>query len=249
MSQDPLDGWLAESFRLSFLGVPGWNQRAIFKDIAGTDPTSTSIQQMSQLHQEAADIGDVHLNVVQQQNRVDILLGDKPSQNTVNPLMPGYKPFFSMGPFRESLETFDGLTEKALGLFSNAMRVAYAIILIRPTSTPQESIRALHKLLPKVPIDPNNDSELVFQINRPVRDSNGLLINRIAKWEALQVTAVRLNAFGGLIPTLPTPPASAAQIQIDVNTDAANIVPLNNLSEIVRELRQNAVNLAGAGEA
>lgn len=95
MLQDPLDGWLAESIRLSFLDIPGWTQRPIFGEVAGVEPTSTSVERMVQTQQEAGDVSHAFLNVMQQSNRIDIVLGDKPSQNTVDPLTPGYKPFSS----------------------------------------------------------------------------------------------------------------------------------------------------------
>ncbi|WP_439375384.1 hypothetical protein [Bradyrhizobium sp. DASA03120] len=250
MSHDALDGWLAEGLRLSFFGVSGWSQRAIFKEISGVEPAATTAQRMMQVYQEAGDVSHAHLTIVQQANRIDVVLGDRPTQNTVDPSLPGYKPFFSIGPFRQSLESFDSFAGKAVALLPNAIRVAYAITLIRPTSGSKEAIRAIHKLIPRIPVDPENDTDLLFQINRPTRDDRGLLINRLAKWEALQVTTVRVNPMGGPIPIMPaTPPVSAAQIYIDANTDAGNIVPLNNLSELLSELRQHAVKLAEAGEA
>lgn len=249
MLQDPLDGWLAESIRLSFLDIPGWTQRPIFGEVAGVEPTSTSVERMVQTQQEAGDVSHAFLNVMQQSNRIDIVLGDKPSQNTVDPLTPGYKPFF-VGPFRQTLEMFDAVADKAVNLVSGAIRVAYAITLIRPTSDAQEAVRALHRLIPSVPVDPEKDSDLIFQINRPARDDQGRVINRLARWQALQVATVRMRALGVPMPILPSAPlATAAQIYIDTSTDASNIVPISDLPRVVSELREHSVKLAEGEKA
>lgn len=250
MQPDALDGWLAESFRLSFIGLSNWTQRAVFAEISGVQPALITAQPMVLLHQEAGSVSHAHLNIVQQANRVDLVLGDKPTLNTLDPNAPGYKAFFSIGPYRENLELFDSLVAQAIPLVSSALRMAVAITLIRETTNARESIRCLHRLAPNLPIDPNNDLDLIFQINRPTHNAQGLLINRLAKWEALQVTTVQVGVGAVPMPIVPSrPPVTAAQIYIDVSTDAERSSPLNNLSEIVSELRGQAVKLAEAGVA
>lgn len=250
MQPDALEGWLAESFRLSFIGVPNWTQTPVFADISGAQPALITAQPMVQLHQEAGSVSHAHLNVVQQANRIDLVLGDKPTQNTVDPNAPGYKAFFSIGAYRENLELFDLLSAKAVALVSSAMRVAFAITLIRETENAHESIRYLHQFVPSLPIDPSNDLDLIFQINRPVHDSRGLLLNRLVKWEALQITTMQVGIGAALMPILPSrPPVTAAQVYIDVSTDAQNMSPLSDLPEVVSELRGHAVKLAESGVA
>ncbi|MEY9466332.1 hypothetical protein ABH973_006745 [Bradyrhizobium ottawaense] len=248
-SDNPLAGWQAEGFRLSFIGVSEWSQRPIFRDISGVEPALVTAQRMVQLHQEAGEVGHAHLNVVQQANRIDITIGDKPTQNTVDPSLPGYKPFFSAGPFHETLQLFDDLTSKAAPLLKNALRVAYAITLLQPTPNARQSGRLLHRFLPKVPMDPEKDIDLIFQINRPHVREGGLLINRLGRWESVQITTVRVLASGGPMPVMPAAsPITAAQIYVEANTDAENTVPLTNLPDLVQELRNAAVKLAEVGD-
>lgn len=249
MRPDALEEWLAESIRLSFIGVPSWTQRPVFAEISGTQPALITAQPMIALHQEAGRVSHAHLNILQLANRIDLLLGDNPTRNTVDPNAPAYKPLFSIGPYRESLALFDSLSAKATGLVNSATRVAFAITLIRQTENARDSVRYLHKLLPRLPVDPDNDLELIFQINRPVHDSRGLLINRLAKWEALQITTMQVGLGASPLPIIPSrPPISAAQAYIDVSTAAENIFPLNNLSEIVNDLRRYAIELAEHGD-
>jgi hypothetical protein len=248
MQPDALEGWLAESFRLSFIGVPSWTPRPIFLETTGAQPALTTAQPLVQMHQEAGEVSHAQLSVVQQASRIDFVLGDKP-RNPFDQTALDYKALFSIGPYREGLELFDSISAKAISLVSSAVRVAFSITLIRQTDNAQESIRCLHKLVPRLPVDPNNDLDLVFQINRPVHGSQGQLINRLAKWESLQITTVQVGVGAASLPIVPSrPPVSAAQVYIDVSTDAANISPLGNLSELVNELRRHATKLAEAGD-
>jgi hypothetical protein len=247
------DEWYIENLRLSFLGVTNWTQRQIFSEIAGVGPTQINAQPPMQMHQETGNVADAYLAVTQQGSRIDLILSDQPTRNTVDRTLPGYKPLYWIGPFPQSLHLFDAIAAKSVSLVSGATRVAYAMTLVRQTQTVRETNITLQKYLPTVEFDPNNDLDLVFQINHPIRDQRGRFINRLAKWESIQVTSV-LVAVGNVpaAPPLPSgPPICVARISVDVNTDPNNTSPFTGpeLSELVTELRDYATNIAQNGDS
>jgi len=141
------------------------------------------------------------------------------------------------------------ISTRATALITSATRVAYAITLVRQTESVREAGACLHKFLPTVGFDPNHDCDLVFQVNRPTSDEKGRFINRLAKWESIQLTTLHIGIGVPPLPAVPSrPPVYAARIYVDVSTDADNTQPLNDLSELVVELRGHAVSIAENGD-
>lgn len=248
------DGWYVENLRLTFFEVADWTQHQIFSDIAGVVPAQLNAQPPMQLYQETGNVADAYLSVAQQGSRIDVVLSDQPTRNTVDPALPGYRPLYWIGSLAQSLDLFDRISAKTISLVSAATRVAYAISLVRQTDTVRDAIMFLRRYLPTIDFDPNNDLDLSFQINRPIRDNRGRLINRLARWDTIQIASMRITVGAG-VPSaspLPTrPPLSAARIYVDINTDANNTSPFTHpeLSELVDELRAYAMHIAENGDA
>jgi hypothetical protein len=245
MSED----WYAENLRLTFFGVMGWAQRPIFTEVTGMSPAQINAQPPIQIYQEMGNLSDAYLAVTQQAGRIDIVLTDQPARNTADSEAPGYKPLYWIGPFRESIEAFDAISAKATSLITDATRVAYAITLIRQTESVHEAVGILHKFLPTIDFDPDNDTDLVFQINRPTRDKSDRIINRLGRWEAIQTTTLRVSL--GVPSPLPSgSPIYAARIYVDISTDANNKVPFagSEVPELVDTLRTYAIAVAENGD-
>jgi len=168
------------------------------------------------------------------------------------PAAPDYRPLFWIGPYQESLEVFDSISSKATSLIPDATRIAFAITVIRQTDSVREAVVRLRPLLPTVEINPDNDLDLIFQINRPITDGRGRFINRLARWDTLQVTSLRvvIGSIPGISPMQSQPPICAARIYADVSTDADNVIPISRaeLAEIVSELRAYAINIVENGD-
>jgi hypothetical protein len=138
-------------------------------------------------------------------------------------------------------------------LVPGATRIAYAMTLVHQTDTLRGAIISLRKHLPTIEFDPDNDLDLSFQINRPKRDEKGRLINRLARWDTIQVASLRVTV-GNIppVPPLPSrPPIWAARIYVDISTDANNTSPYTGqeLSELADELRANAIRIAQNGDS
>jgi hypothetical protein len=249
MSED----WLVENLRVTFFGVTGLAQTPLFVEIAGVPPAQINQQPPIRFHQETGNLGDAHLAVTRLADRLDVVLSDQPTRNTVDPQAPGFKPLFEVGPLLKSLAIFDPISEKATALIASATRVAFSITVIHQTKSPREAIVYLHRYLPRIDFDADNDLDLSFQINRPVRDRTGRLINRFAKWDAVQITLVPVTVGGGPpMPPLPSrPPVYTARAYLDVSSDAANVVPITHpdLTDLFRELRACSVRIVETGDS
>ena len=253
-AQSPMsEAWYVENIRFTFLGVTDWTQRQIFSEIAGVTPTQINVQPAAQLHQETGNLSDAYLTVSQQADRIDVILSDLPTRNTVDPALPDYKPLYSIGPFHMSIKTFDSISERAVALIPGATRIAYAITLIHQTETVREAVVWLQTYLPTVDFDSAKDLDPIFQINRPIRDKEGRFINRLARWDTIQVTSVRVTVGANLpVRPLPTrPPVCAARAYIDISTDVDNtsVFTSPELSELLGELRAYAIHIAERGDS
>ncbi|MGJ4945136.1 hypothetical protein ACQR1W_31565 [Bradyrhizobium sp. HKCCYLS1011] len=245
--QSELANWNAESFRLTLFDVADWIQRPIFAEIAASPPAQINAQPPIQFYQETGNLFDAYLSVTQQGNRVDVSLSDEPTRNTIDPSTPGYRPLYYVGPYQSSLAYFDQICDRTTNVFKRAARLAYAITLIRQTSNMPEAMSILRGYLPTIDFDPQTDRDLAFQINRPTHDRAGKLINRLARWETVQLAKIRVMA--ATVPTVaPGETTFAARAYVDVNTDAENTVPLGDLPELIRDLRAQAVHMIEHGD-
>ena len=244
MSQD----WCVESLRLSFFDVADWTQRQLFAEVTGAPAAEIKVQPPMQLHLETGAVGDAFLTVTQYGTRLDIVLSDKPTRNTVDPALPDFRPFFGIDNFKEALASFDAICAKTTSTIKSAKRVAYAVARIRRTESMSETLSSIKEFLPTVTFDPQRDLDLVFQINRPIHDGKGRLINRLARWESLRMSQLRV----GVIPPLAavaSAPTYAARMYVDVSSDADVTEPIVDLPELVGELRAQALKIAQNGDS
>ncbi|HZP76601.1 MAG TPA: hypothetical protein VFB45_10695 [Pseudolabrys sp.] len=253
MSPEITNGWFAESLRLSFFGVTDWTQRALFSEVTDTVAAQINAQPALQIQQEQGIVADAYLTIGQQANRIDLILSDQPTRNTVDPEKPGFRPLFWVDSFGKSIEIFDRITAKTLTIIRGATRVAYAVTVIQQTENIRDAGGILHDCLPTVQFDPKCDVDVSFQINRPIRDQAGRLINRLARWDTIQVTTLRVSVGGvGSLSTVPSaPPLCAARIYADISTDAENTTPFSHpeLEKIVADLRGHAIAIVEQGDS
>jgi hypothetical protein len=247
--------WLVENLRLTFLGVGDWVQRPIFGEIAGAPPAQSASQQLPvQLHQETGNVSGAYLSVSQQPGRIDIVLTDQPTRNTRDSGAPDYRPLFWVGSLKDSLDIFGPITSKAISLHPRATRLAYSITSIHQTANVREANTYLRQYLPTITFEPDRDTDLIFQINRPIRIDSQHTINRLARWEAVQTTLIPIQLGSPVIsmfPAMPAVPAIfAARVYVDVSTDATNTVPLadSETPELVSKLRSYATTIIKKGD-
>ena len=238
----PFD-WYAESLRVTFFVGNDRRQEALFATIAGTPPQETVERAPQHLRQDVGQVSGSRLAVVQQQGRVDVhLLGI--SQDTA---------FSWIGSFAEALKIFNPLVDKAAAAMYNPSRIAFAPTLILPADTFSAANMTLRSLLPLVTFDPANDTDIVWQINRRRPSRIRGTINRLAKWEVLQVQLVTIsstNAVPTATPIVAEPPVSAVRLSIDINTDPTITTAIvgTAIGQTLDELRAHAIEISEKGD-
>jgi hypothetical protein len=242
--------WYAESLRLTFFALPTWTQRALFAEVVGTPASEQVSRPLQNFHQESGSAFGRHLIVGQTPGRIDFILSDNPTPPVFGAPPLALKDFFWIGELKESISLFDQIIGRAAISVGGALRVAYAITLLRQTETARGAIGILKEQLPTVDFDPQNDADLVYQINHPRLSRTGRKTNRLARWEAIQSGTVQLG-LGAMVPVSMSPLAFAARVHIDVNTDADNKVPIadQELADVIAELRSMAVEIAERGDS
>jgi len=145
---------------------------------------------------------------------------------------------------------FDPIASKSAAQVSGVLRIAYAPVLIYPTQTAIEAMRTLKDMLSLIDFDPEKDTDISWQVNRPRFMESGL-VNRLSRWETLQAGFVEFvsgAAGAGFTPSQAT--EFAARLTLDINSDASRIVPIDdkNLPNMVSQLRSLAVEISEKGD-
>lgn len=241
--------WYAESLRLTFFVLPSWIQRSIFSEITGSPPAEQVVRPPVQFHQETGNALGAQFTVLQQAGRIDFILSDTPNPAGAGTAVQVPKAFFWAGPLRECTATFDRAVAAAVPVVASAMRVAYAIALLKQTETASSAMKVLKQAVPTVDFDPEIDSDFVYQINRPRVSRFGYKLNRLVRWEIIQSSILSITA-GAALP-IPISAAFAARVYADVSTDEKNTKPLSEiitLSEAVDEVRALALDIVHKGD-
>jgi hypothetical protein len=242
--------WYAESLRLTIFVPNDRRPEPLFAAISGVSPEAAMERSPLQFRQETGSVAGASLSVIQQVGRVDVMLTGMPP----NPAIPSESPFSWIGRFPDELGSFDSLTNRAVGVISNALRIAYSPVLLRPMGSVEEVNAALKLMLPTIRFDPGNDTDIIWQINRRRRSASSGLINRLAKWESLQVQVGHFQLNQGpmpvAMPLLTDATGFAVKLSLDVNTDPNNVTPIEGeaVEATLVELRSYAIEIADGGD-
>lgn len=131
-----------------------------------------------------------------------------------------------LGGFDEKVVEFQQVLAKWFGVndLPLASRVAFGAVLLRPVIDRAGGYSLLHRYLHRVlQIDPDNSSDLIYQINRPARvpiGENIMLFNRLSKWSVAITTQQKflLSPEGGFRQQLAAP-SIAVRLELDINTE------------------------------
>src|SRR5216683_1237103 len=217
--------WYAESFQLALFTGQNWvQQRSLFEALTGVSPVDISERGQIQVRQESGPFSSAYLRVQQQPSRTDIFLTDIPNRNTANPTAPDYKQFFWVDKLDAAVPLFDSVIAKLPAFSQSVQRVAYLLTMIAPVPNPEAAVAALREMLPLVQFDPELDTDISWQINRPRIVPEIGTINRLSKWNVLQAGVVAIPI--GMpqlgisqLMTLPAQPTEfAARVELDANT-------------------------------
>jgi len=213
--------WQTESIRFSAFGealVPGHSLLPVLLDV---QPEAVNERPAQSFRQETARHAHFRLTITRSPGRLDLLFADLTDANTSDPTRPDYKPFFEIGDYDDVFPPIRARIHQLVARLQNPIRLAYAPTLFAPTRTLKEATHLLAGKLSHVHFDPENDTDVFWQINRPrVGKISPLRLNRISKWHTIAVQ--RLQITPPIARIAPDFVAAAARVEIDVNTPADN---------------------------
>jgi hypothetical protein len=212
--------WNLESVRAVFYAEPSWRQRPLFASIAEREPDEVNKRTSFQFRQEAGAVSGGYLRVTQQGSCIDISFSDMPGRNVTDPDSPGYQQFYWIGPAHSSISIFDEFITKLDLLSMPVSRLAYILTLIYPTASMKEAMVKFKTLLPDVSFDPESDTDLFWQINKPRLIDGVGRINCLSRYHVIQ-SGFSVHGLMGQAPQmldLSKIPPTAMRAEIDVNT-------------------------------
>lgn len=245
--------WHAESIRVSFFGSISKAGSPLFAEVAGVLPAEQISRPQQSFYQESGLYdGQHYLLIAQQPGRIDLLLSDDPSGNTVDPSQVNYKPFFEVGPYKEVSQLAENFASNLIRSSAiKCQRLAFAPVLISVMPDARSVNLALKRLVKSASIDEDRDNSVFWQINRPRNSKLGSMqINRLSKWQGL---VSQIFAFGGAQPLAPSASRFALRLEMDINGPAAANSsladrPTDELVAFLSELRGLATEISDEGD-
>lgn len=125
------------------------------------------------------------------------------------------------------------LAERALN------RLAVGMILQSLECSQPDAVRTLLEFEPDLPVDPEVDTDVTFTINRPSL-WRSLRVNRLRR--LITVANLKLQGMGAVVTSEGL--SYLAQVEVDVNTDAARTQAIDAPLETWEELWKSAESLA-----
>lgn len=219
MTKCSLSDWQAENLRLSAFVVNAIDptKKHFWEPLIGTPSNEIRHRPQQQLIMEEGPFLNGRLRVEAVNNRVDWRL----LPDLTNP--PHDLP--TMGPYDVLERGFRELMQRWLADCPSVHRLAYGGVLLLPAESLPDALRRLDELLPTVRVEPEVTQDFIYRINKR-RDSRsgieGLKINRLSTWAAVQVIETQIHVSEGdqgtlNVTQLPNP-RGLCRLEIDINT-------------------------------
>ncbi len=182
--------WDATQLRVTIFPSPSFQpQSTITELLLGKVPSRSSSDNVQSIYTEETDLERARLNVMLQPSRIDLTL--IPIQNFI---VKSGQPFdatgnFILGPYNEFIKMMREMVAKWMSTEPAVLRIAFAPILQLPVADRITAYKTLAKFLPKLEIDGDKMSEILYRINRPrqiIVAAKPLRINRISTWSSLR---------------------------------------------------------------
>ncbi|TPK63857.1 hypothetical protein FJ930_26110 [Mesorhizobium sp. B2-4-15] len=228
--------WQVETLRLTvFLNEAAKGSEAEWTALTGQDEAELR-QTVPAGRVYAGEYGPGRLNLSFQGSRVDVVLTQNPSTETVA----------EWPTFASFEDGFPAFVETALGWFESTaysvIRIAFGCIVLLKTDGVEDTNRALSKYVRSARIE-DRVKDFLLRTNWPTKSNvTGSELNRITSFGALRVLTgqFRMGPESGTVSL--NDPTFGVRLEIDHSTDAANTTPFEKtlLIPIFEEL----VNLA-----
>ena len=236
--------WLAESLRMTvFLPPDDAEGCADWKGLVGEEPESEKRAPRLKEVQQQGNLDDEYLIYRRVPGRVDWFLTAQPDSEG------GQRPTREFSS--ENRDHFLNLMNRWLSDVQPIDRLAFGVILIQPTADKDASYRLLDDYLPAVQVDPQS-SEFSYRVNRRSASStiDGLEINRLSTWTAVQATQFFINPHGTQDFTPISESEHFCKLELDINTvpSKSTHIDATKSSSVLQELVLIAVEMSEKGD-
>jgi hypothetical protein len=230
----PLAHWQANQIRLTAFLTPAAQSQDFnwWQAVVGESPETKTIKpKMGGVQEEGlVEPGKLTLSIAP--DRVDWHFSVYEKKD----LLP-FPALLIIGPFPDVYETFLRFMIRWLQLDTcpPIQRIAFGAILILPVESRENGYRLLSNYLHALKIDPDESSDLLYQINRPrlsVLNLTDKRVNRLSKWSVITFQEGLLRFTPSGIEQSPAKEGFACRLEIDVNTSQ------NFKGELPRDLYQ-----------
>ncbi|MHC2104410.1 hypothetical protein [Methylobacterium sp. CM6246] len=198
------------------------------------------------MRQSTGPFGNGVLSVNQLPGRVDIIYGPKaPSETEL-----ASSPFVEIGPFLEAEHLFNSRAAAEVINFESVIRIGYAPIALIIDANQLASNQVMAAYMPELNIDPERDSDIILQINKPkiFPELGGAKINRIFKWQVAEMQLMHIVGIASVPSKVIS--HSMCRLDLDLSTDARSpsIIEKNMLGKIIGEMQREAHKIITTGE-
>jgi hypothetical protein len=240
--------WSAESLRLTLFLVEPFDAAGLWKHVVGRDPEVDERRPRESVQRQGGGLEEGYLTLASTLPRLDWVLSPLPVTAPSEVQAP------DVGPADAAMKEFERLFNPWLQSSPPiaVKRMAFGLVALLPVPDRIEAYRRLQLALPSVKVDPENSSELFYQINRPKlsRSLAGAKLNRITRWGAM----VR-RSFQGTLDVqgqhlIAGPETQLVRLECDNSTPADRTEPLDSKSlvSIYSELQEMALDNVERGE-
>ena len=213
-----LGACIVESVRVTIIGVRTGPPLPIFKSLTEIEPEEQLLRPADSSMQEAGRWNGQNLSIASNPQRIDLVLGDIPTANVVNPTAPFYKRFYNIGSFSTAEATVRRLGRRLLAESPSTIRVAFAPIMIVPAQSQAEANIIFKRALGIGRIDADVDTGLIWQEVKPARSQYfPLEITRFSSWQTLGMAEQTISPSTFSMSFSPALTKWAVRVQFDYN--------------------------------
>lgn len=236
------EAWRCESLRLSAIWADGRDASSLlsWESAVGSPPDHHESQPKLRLIRDHGLVAENALNLEMRSapGRIDWL-----AMPALPPVpAPQISPFSNFPLLTDAVDVFTFmLFDKAAEAY-DAVRFAFGMTTVRPTTSVRESYEDLARLLPDIKVPLEGASELFFQINRPRLSSvtANFKINRIARWMSIATGQALIGqASTAMLPLqLSGDPHYATRVELDISTpaDSRELISKSDRLPLLREM-------------
>lgn len=233
--------WVAESIRLTFFfkGAPP-ESIDLWKQIAQHEPEAVVAKPAAGTKQANGPFGQGQFFIQQLPQRLDFIYGpSEPSPEILSEV-----PFVQIGPLQEALNLFRSKFDIMNKVQDSCTRIAFCPIAIIIGKTAAESNRVFKKFNPDFNLDPDNDTDLLLQVNNPFfsKTDPSVKVNRISKWQVAEFGLMNFTPGTEGLTTVHS--ASMCRLELDLSTPPSNAAVLDGARRLqyMQEFEQAAVS-------